>query len=100
MVLVDKLRNYRNICSVQNEKSVAIVSSDVQALSPDLNPEFTRYEVRALQCYFSNVSLNAILPHVPRFFQVVSFPQISVPKPCMHLYSALFLLLSHVCECL
>ena len=37
--------------------------------------------------YFSNIHFNIILPSTPGCFKVVSFPQVSPLKPCMHLYS-------------
>ena len=34
---------------------------------------------------FLKIHFNTILPSVPRPFQVVSFPKVSWPKPCIHL---------------
>jgi len=42
--------------------------------------------------HFLKIYLNIILPSMPGVFQVVSFPQVSPPKPCIHLSSPPYLL--------
>ena len=42
--------------------------------------------------HFLKIHLNIILPSSPAFFNVVSFPQVSSPKPCIHLSSSLYVL--------
>jgi len=38
--------------------------------------------IHTLTPYFLNIHLNIIVPSIP-VFQVVSFPQVSQPKPCI-----------------
>ena len=57
--------------------------------SPHREPDY--FSPPSAPSYFM-IHFNIILPFTPRSLQVDSFPQISPPKPCMHLCSPTYVL--------